>query len=77
MIPGAPKTDIDSYFDQTKTHMKTLIKNQLKEMGSGKMVMTLWVIQKTPVKLLIDPEDLEDARERGTIPVIREGLHPS
>ena len=22
VIPGAPKTDIDSYFDQTKPHMK-------------------------------------------------------
>ena len=26
-IPGAPKTDVDSYFDQTKPHVKTLIKN--------------------------------------------------
>ena len=29
VIPGAPKMDIDSYFDQTKPHIKTLIKNQL------------------------------------------------
>ena len=41
VIPGAPKTDIDSYFDQTKPHIKTLIKNQLKEMGSAKIIMTL------------------------------------
>ena len=27
VIPGMPKTDIDSYFDQTKPHIKTLIKN--------------------------------------------------
>ena len=27
LIPGAPKTDIDSYLDQTKLHIKTLIKN--------------------------------------------------
>ena len=33
VIPGAPKTDIDSYFDQTKPHIKTLIKNRLQEMG--------------------------------------------
>ena len=33
VIPGTPKTDIDSYFDQTKPHIKTLIKNQLKENG--------------------------------------------
>ena len=35
MIPGAPKTDIDSYFDQTRSHIKTLIKNQLKDGGTG------------------------------------------
>ena len=34
LILGAPKTDIDSYFDQTKPHIKTLIKNQLKEMDN-------------------------------------------
>ena len=30
VMPGAPKTGIDSYFDQTKPHIRTLIKNQLK-----------------------------------------------
>ena len=43
VIPGAPKTDIDSYFDQTKPHIRTLIKNRLKEMGSAKIIMTFWV----------------------------------
>ena len=65
VIPGIPKTDIDSHFDQTKPHIKTLIKNQLKEMGSAKIIMTLWVIWKKPIKPLIelDPEDLEDAQD--------------
>ena len=27
VVPGASKTDIDSYFDETKPHIKTLIKN--------------------------------------------------
>ena len=44
MIPGAPKTDNDSYFDQTKPHIKTLIKNQLKETGPAKTIMILWII---------------------------------
>ena len=43
VMPGAPKTGIDSYFDQTKPHIKTLIKNQLKKMGSAKIIVTLWV----------------------------------
>ena len=59
VIPGAPKTDIYSYFDQTKPHIKTLIKNQLKEMGSAKIIMTLWVRWKKRIMPLIelDPED--------------------
>ena len=43
VILGVTKTDFDSYFDQTKPHIKTLIENQLNEMGSAKIIMTLWV----------------------------------
>ena len=43
VISDAPKTDIDSYFDQTKSHIQMLIKNQLKEMGPAKIIMALWV----------------------------------
>ena len=62
---GTPKTDIDSYFDQTKPHIKALIKNQLKEMRSAKIIMTLWVIWKKPIDPLIalDPEDAKNAQE--------------
>ena len=35
LMPGLPKTDVDSYFNQAKPHIKTLIKNQLKEIGSA------------------------------------------
>ena len=79
VIPGAPKTDINRYLDQTKPHIKTLIKNQLKEMGSAKIIMTLWVRWKKPIKPLIelDPEDLEDAQDIGALPVIRECLRSS
>ena len=62
VISGAPKTDIDSYFDQTKPHIKMLIKIQLKEMRSVKTIMTLWVRWKKPIMPLIelDPEDVEN-----------------
>ena len=65
MIPGAPKKDIDSYFDQTKPQIKTLIKNQLKEMGSAKIIMTLWVRWKKQIMPLIefDPEDAKNAQD--------------
>ena len=64
-MPTAPKADIDSYFDQTKPHIKTLIENQLKEMGLVKIIMTLWVVWKKPIKLLIklDPEDAKNAQD--------------
>ena len=70
-MPVAFKTNIDSYFDQAKPHIKTLIKNQLKKMGSAKIIMTLWVIWKKPKKLLIrlDPEDAKNAQglDDGTV----------
>ena len=39
-MSGASKPNIDSYLDQTKPHIKTLIENQLKEMGPAKIIMT-------------------------------------
>ena len=44
MIPNTPNTNIDSYFDQTRPHVRTLIENQLKEMVSAKIIMTPWVV---------------------------------
>ena len=66
MISDTTKIDIDSYFDQTKPHIRTLIENQLEEMGSAKTIMKLWVIWKKPIKLIIDldPEDVEDAQDK-------------
>ena len=62
MMLGKPKADDDSYFDQAKPHIKALIGNQLKEMGSAKIIMTLWVLWKKPIKGLIklDPDDTTD-----------------
>ena len=67
VIPGTPKTDIDSYFDQIRPHIRTIIKSRLKELGSAKIIIILWVIWKKPIKPLIelDPKDLEDAQDIG------------
>ena len=64
-IPGVPKTDTDSYFDQTKEHIKTLIKNQLKEIESAKIIITLWVIWKKTIMPLIElgPKDAKNAQD--------------
>ena len=64
VIPGRPKTNVDRYFGQTNPHIKTLIENQLQEMGPAKITMTLWVIWKKPIKLLIKlPVDAKNAQE--------------
>ena len=54
-MPGKPKTDVDSYFDQAKPYIKTLIENQLKKMGPAKM----WVLWKKSIKRFIKlgPDD--------------------
>ena len=64
MISGAPKTDIDSYFDQSKRHIKALIKNQQMDMGSAKIIMTLWVRWKKPIMPLIElgSKDVKNAQ---------------
>ena len=53
--------DIDSYSDQAKPQIGTLIEKQLKEMGSAKIIITLWIIWKKPIKLLVDlnPKDVK------------------
>ena len=61
MMLGKPKADDDSYFDQAKPHIKALIGNQLKEMGSAKIIMTLWVLWKKPIKG--DASDISDLIE--------------
>ena len=71
VMPGSSKTDIDNYFDQAKPHIKMLIEIQLKDIGSVKIIMTLSVVWKKPIKLLIrlDPEDAKNAQDldNGTV----------
>ena len=58
---GKPKTDIDNHLDRAKPHINTIIKNHLKELGSAKIIMTLWIIWKKPIEPLIElnPEDVK------------------
>ena len=67
VIPGVPKAAIDTYFDQAQPRIKALIKEQLKEMESAKIIMTLWVGWKKPVELAITlhPGDVEGAQDIG------------
>ena len=61
VIPGTLKTDIVSYFDRTKPHIKALIGKQPEEMESAKVIMTLWARKKKAIESVIklDPKDAE------------------
>ena len=63
VIPGILKADIDSYVDQAKPQIKTLIEDQVKEMQSTKAIITLSVRWKKSVKsaITLDPEDVQGA----------------
>ena len=65
-MPGKPKTDIDSYFDQAQPHINMLIEKQLKKIGSVKIIITLWVIWKKPIKLLINDAKNAQGPDDGT-----------
>ena len=52
-IPGRPKTEIIDYLDQAKPHTNALIEDQLKEIQSAKVIVSLWVRWKKYVKLAI------------------------
>ena len=43
VIAGVPKGNIGSYVDQVNPRIKALIEDQLKEIHSEKIVITLWV----------------------------------
>ena len=67
VIRVTPKAYIDSYTDQVKPHIETLIEDQLKEMQSAKIITILCVRLKKPVRLAIklDPEDVEVVQDIG------------
>ena len=76
MMPGKPKTDVDGYFDQAKPYIKALVENQLKEMGSAKIMLTLCVLWKKPIKRLIKlgPDDTTDDIYNGKINMLFNSL---
>ena len=65
VLSGLSKADIDAYVEKARPQVKTLIDDQLQEMQSAKVIMTLWVKWKKPVKMAIrlEPEDLEGAQD--------------
>ncbi|XP_057301757.1 uncharacterized protein LOC130636145 [Hydractinia symbiolongicarpus] len=49
-IPGIDGTDVDGYLGMVRSHVKTLIEKQVKDMGSAKVQCSLWILWKKPVE---------------------------
>ena len=49
--PGLAKTDVDTYMEQITPYLKTLIKQQIREMGSAKVQLCMWVKWKKTEKI--------------------------
>ena len=55
--PGLPKTDVDTYIKRMTPHIKTLIEQQTRELGSAKVQLSLWVKWKKIEERVIQSED--------------------
>ncbi|XP_057311026.1 uncharacterized protein LOC130648913 [Hydractinia symbiolongicarpus] len=43
-IPGIDGTDVDGYLGMVRSHVKTLVEKQVKDMGSAKVQCSLWIL---------------------------------
>ena len=60
---GLPKIDVDTYIEKITPHMRSLIEQQIKEMGSVKIQLCIWVKWKITEEMVIQltPEEFEQA----------------
>ena len=58
MKSGKAKVDIDIYFYQVNLYIKELINDQLKEIQTANIIMTLWVVWKKSLKVSCYPRPL-------------------
>ena len=66
VVPGLPKADVDSYIERIMPYIKKLVEGQVRELGSAKVIMTLWIKWKKPLPGPVfrpDAEDLEGAED--------------
>ena len=63
--PGLPKTDVDTYIEKITPYMRSLIEQQIKEMGSAKVQLCMWVKWKKTEEMVIQltPEEFEEAED--------------
>ena len=61
-LPGLPKTDVDTYIEKITPYMKSLIEQQIREMGSAKVQLCMWIKWRKEEKSLFwfDAEELKE-----------------
>ena len=59
--PGLPKADVDTYIEKIMPHIKKLVKEQVRELGSAKVQLSMWVKWKKQEEIAIqlDPEEMQ------------------
>ena len=59
-IPGLEKTDVDVYMEKVRPYLKTLIEQELKELGSAKVQLHMWIkwIKQEKIAFHLDEEDM-------------------
>ena len=61
--PGSAKTDTDTNIDRILPYMRALVEQQIKEMGSAKIQLCMWIKWKKTKEMVIqlNPEEFEQA----------------
>ena len=59
--PGLPKADVDTYIERITPHIKKLVEEQVGELGSAKVQLSMWVKWKKQEEIAIqlDPEEIQ------------------
>ena len=59
--PGLPKADVDTYTERITPHINKLVEDQVGELGSAKVQLSMWVKWKKQEEIAIqlDPEEMQ------------------
>ena len=59
--PGLPKADVDTYIERITPHIKKLVEEQVGELGSARVQLSMWVKWKKQEEIAIqfDPEETQ------------------
>ena len=61
-IPGICKSDVDTYIEKVRPSVKVLIEEQMKELGSAKVQLQMWIkwVKQEKIAIQLDDEEMEE-----------------